>query len=580
MIAGKRFVICGLSRLTTRVAKILAERGAEVVIVRGAEGEELVGRVESEARVLSMAGDREGALRAAGVSQAACLLALADDDMANLQTTVAAREIAPKVPVVLRAFDPLLADELEQGLNVRRAYSVSALSAPAFVAAALAEEAIETMRLGDAVVPICRLSVRPGSPIIGHTARELKRAFRCGVLARAGPDGIWRRAFEDEERFEAGEQVLIGGVLWDVLDLARRNSPMFADGTRHPPPRRLRRPSPAARRPRTGPAHVTLLPKMGAALGLLLLLAVLVFAQALHLPPVDAFYFVVTTATTTGYGDFSLRTAPAWLKLFGCAVMLSGGALLAIFFSHLAAVATAERLEEQMGRRAQRLSRHAVVAGLGNVGYRVTRLLSELGLPAAVLELAPDARFVEAVRQRAVVLSGDARLPENLERASIREAAIFLACTDDDLTNVLACLHARRLNPSIRTVARIFDDLLAERLTSAFQIDAAISSGKVTASAFVGAATDERALRPFCVGSQSYLAFRYDVSETVSLGQIEAWRAEGLRILAFRRASGDAQPPSDLAAPLEPGDEAIVAGPEATLRELMLPLSAADTRAG
>jgi Trk K+ transport system NAD-binding subunit len=258
------------------------------------------------------------------------------------------------------------------------------------------------------------------------------------------------------------------------------------------------------------------------------------------------------------------------MKLFGCAVMIAGGALLAVLFSHLTSVATAERLEEQMGRRARRLSGHVVVAGLGNVGYRVNQLLSDLGLPSAVLELVPNARFVEAVRQRSVVLSGDARLPENLERVAIQQAAIFLACTDDDLTNVLACLHARRLNPKIRTVARIFDDLLAERLTAAFQIDAAISAGKVTAGAFVGAATDERALRPFRVGDQSFLAFRYDVAETLPLEQIEQWRAEGLRILAFRRGSGDAQPPSFLAAPLEPGDEAILAGPEATLRALLL----------
>ena len=34
---------------------------------------------------------------------------------------------------------------------------------------------------------------------------------------------------------------------------------------------------------------------------------------------VDALYFVVTTATTTGYGDISLKDTPDWLKLFGCA---------------------------------------------------------------------------------------------------------------------------------------------------------------------------------------------------------------------------------------------------------------------
>jgi Trk K+ transport system NAD-binding subunit len=314
---------------------------------------------------------------------------------------------------------------------------------------------------------------------------------------------------------------------------------------------------------------VTLLPRIAAALAALLTVAVVVFGVGLALPPIDALYFVITTATTTGYGDISLREAPVWLKLFGCAVMLSGGALLAILFSHLAAVATAERLEQEMGRRARRLSGHVVVAGMGNVGYRVARLLNELGIDVAVVEMTPHTRFIQALRQHAAVLSGDARLPEDLQRASIEAAVALLACTDDDLANLQACLQARRLNPGIRTVARIFDDLLAEHLTEAFQIDVAISSGRFAASAFVSAATDERAIRSFPVGRLPYLALRYDVPAPLSPKQIEAWRAEGLRFLAFRHGDGPVQPPSGLTAGLEPGDAAIVAGPEAILRALL-----------
>jgi Trk K+ transport system NAD-binding subunit len=563
MIAGKCFVIYGLSRLAVRVARILTERQAEVVVVHGTEGEELLPLLGEGVRVLADASDRAGALRAAGAAGAACLLALSDEDLNNLQAAVAARELAPDVPVVLRSFDPALADQLEQGLNVRRAFSVSALSAPTFVAAALAEEVIETLYLGDTQVLLCRLSVRPGSPLAGKTARELKQQFHCGVLAHAGPDGAWRRAAGDAERVEAGEQVLVGGLLGDVLELARRNSRLFDD----PKPRPRKRPP---GRPLPHSSHATLMPLVGAMLSLLLALAVIVFAVSLDLHPIDAIYFVVTTATTTGYGDISLRDSPPWLKLFGCLVMLSGGALLAVLFSHLAAVVTTERLEEQMGRRARRLAGHVVVAGLGNVGYRVERLLIDRGIPSAVIELAPDARFVEAVRQRAVVLSGDVRLPENLQRASIQEAVAFLACTDNDLANIEACLHARRLHPTIRTVARVFDDELAERLTAVFRIDAAISGSKVAASAFVGAATDEHALRAFRVGESEFLACRYDVTSTLSLAQIEAWRARGLRFLGFRRPSGAPQPPSALIAPLQPGDAVIVAGPEEIVRALLV----------
>src|SRR2546421_106602 len=70
--------------------------------------------------------------------------------------------------------------------------------------------------------------------------------------------------------------------------------------------------------PHPGRHPATLLPWVAMTLSFLLLAAVLVFAAALHLRPIDALYFVVTTATTTGYGDISLHDAPAWLKLFGC----------------------------------------------------------------------------------------------------------------------------------------------------------------------------------------------------------------------------------------------------------------------
>src|SRR5262249_33824530 len=61
----------------------------------------------------------------------------------------------------------------------------------------------------------------------------------------------------------------------------------------------------------------------------------------------------------------------------------------------------------------------------------------------------------------------------------------------------------------------------------------------------------------------------YDVTETISLDRIEGWRAQGLRILAFRRQSGAAQPPSELSDPFQPGDAAIIAGPEEVIRRLL-----------
>ncbi|MCW3061983.1 MAG: TrkA-N domain protein [Capsulimonas sp.] len=564
MLQGKRFIIHGISRLAVRVARTLAASNAEVTVLRRpSDGDEFIRMLPPGARVLETNADEDvRRLVEAGAARADCLLALGDDDLDNLRAAVAAHTAAPELPVVLRTFDPGLADQLEQGLNIRRAYSMSALAAPAFIAAACGDEVLETLRLGDGEAPICRLVVRPGSPFIGRTTAQVKTRFGCGVLARATEANDWQPVLGDgmDAPIGEGEQILVGGPLSQVLHVICRNAGWLGDGKRR---RKRRAVRPAPRTPSL--QRRTLLPAVAALLSAVLVISITVFSYALHLRPIDALYFVITTVN----GDSSLKASPGWLKLFGCVVMLSGGALLGIVFSYLAALATAERLDETMGRRAGRMSGHVVLAGLGNLGYRVARLLTEQGMEVAVLEMSATARFADAVRSITPVLTGDARLPENLERASVRQAAAFLGCTNDDLSNIQACLHVRRVNPDATVIARVFDDALAERLADAFAIDRALSASQCAVGAFVGAATDERALRPLHVGSLSLIACRYTITLPFTKADMDAWRANGVRILAFRTPASPVQPPSDLTGALDPGDEIILCGPADAVRQIM-----------
>lgn len=216
-----------------------------------------------------------------------------------------------------------------------------------------------------------------------------------------------------------------------------------------------------------------------------------------------------------------------------------------------------------MGRRAARTHDHVVVAGLGNLGYRVAKELLGVGLKVVAIERKPDSTFAGALRQSAPVLSGDARLEDTLERAGMTRSRALISCMDDDLANVQACLHARRINADVATVARVHSDALAESLAEAFEFDAAISSSGEAVSAFVGAALDNRALRVVEVGEEEYHAARVRISISTSGEQSSAWRRDGARILAVRRANGAVQP-SDLARAgmsLERGDEIAICGP-------------------
>src|SRR4051812_38889328 len=79
-----------------------------------------------------------------------------------------------------------------------------------------------------------------------------------------------------------------------------------------------------------------------------------------------------------------------------------------------------------------------VVCGLGRVGWRVLEWLRAAGQPVAVVDTNPppnDPRLAGLV-----VVTGDCRQQENLERAGVRTARGVLIVTSDDLVNVPTAL--------------------------------------------------------------------------------------------------------------------------------------------
>lgn len=173
---------------------------------------------------------------------------------------------------------------------------------------------------------------------------------------------------------------------------------------------------------------------------------------------------------------------------------------------------------------------HVVLAGLGRIGYRVEQILETLEIPCVVIDLQGN-RFLTAARTLGLVIHGDARLPEDLARTGVGRARAFLACSADDLSNLQFCLQARKLNPNVYTVARIQDRELAESLGPAFGINAVVDPVTVGVNAFVGAATDERALRRFCVEGRRFLGFRHLFEQSISAGTLASWRASEVFVL-------------------------------------------------
>jgi Trk K+ transport system NAD-binding subunit len=134
----EHMVVCGLGKTGAKVIQALHDLQIPCVAVEqdaNAIGVELARRLEIP--VVFADARQPGTLQSVHVSTARALLAITSDDLANLECGLTARRHHPEIRVVLRIFDPRLAERLDQAVELDITRSMSALAAPQFAAALL-----------------------------------------------------------------------------------------------------------------------------------------------------------------------------------------------------------------------------------------------------------------------------------------------------------------------------------------------------------------------------------------------------------------------------------------------------------
>ncbi len=161
----------------------------------------------------------------------------------------------------------------------------------------------------------------------------------------------------------------------------------------------------------------------------------------------DRVYFVITTITSVGFGDFSLRDADTLSKIVGILLMISGVGITAVFFALITNNLVAHQQAFEQGRVRQRISDHTIVCGLGVVGFRVAQSLQERGQRVVCVEKDEDARLVAEARHLGIpVVIGDALQEQTLRYANIAEARSLVVCSNPDHLNLEIALNGRSLH--------------------------------------------------------------------------------------------------------------------------------------
>lgn len=514
-------VICGLERISLRVARALVQLGERVTIVASSPSPALLREARrAGARVVEGRTSELAHVHHVELESARCLVLTEDADLHNVHAALAARRVNPHIRVVLRMFNTELADRATRLLTNSRVVSTSAEAAPYFAAEALGLGTVPTRLAWGRHIAV--------EPPDGWTGPEPPPTTTDpGVTSRmraalGRPDGTRVR----HAPVELGD-----GQFLHPLDPA-------------PPPRRRRSQRLQVFRRGLLAFYDPRLPVLVIALALLITISAIVFHASAGLyadagqPTVTSWVDALVFTVTTAYGNTDLSAAALATKIYAIAFMFAAALGLALTFGLVADVAIGASIMDALGVPSGRMRNHVVVLGLGSVGYRTVQHLLDAGVEVAAAESQASGRFVAVARRQGVpVLIADAHTLDSLRALSVQHARAVVAATDDDLANLEAALAARELNPDARVITRLFDPELADLAQQQLHITACQSVSALATPAFVAAALGEGVLSTIERGPQLWLLAEASVqprsrADGMAMDVLEGGR--DLRVLAVR----------------------------------------------
>jgi Trk K+ transport system NAD-binding subunit len=468
------FIICGGDALVYTLAEELSSAGhrIRITVVAPHRIRDNVPDLGSLRGVRVIRADRldERTFRSAGLAGAAALALVMPDDVVNLHAALCAQAVERDLRLVIRMFNTGL------GYGVRRLFddcavlSDAAMSAPAFVAAALGEVAPTHFRhAGRTLYVARRADVADKHVVCALTSADGQG--QVSVLPADPPPGAARP--EDLVLAEAGGRPAGQAVAARRLARSsRRRRPVLAFG------RAIR---------------AALSRKLGIAVLVTLFVTVvsgtvLAFADG----DVNGFWRSVYVTLLTAVGSSDVDVARSGVAQAAQLVLtIAGLALLPLITAAVVEGVVNARLALSSGKVRGAHADHIVLVGLGSVGTRILRQLVDLGLDVVAIDRDPNARGAKVTEQLGVpFIVGDAALEETLRGASIDTAQALVVVSTDDVTNLQAALNARAVHSDMRVVLRLFDDDFARRVQSAFNINISRSVSRLVAPAFAASLLD------------------------------------------------------------------------------------------
>jgi len=201
-------IVAGLGTVGTRVVGMLHDLGVDVVAIdqsNNAAGLPLARRLG--VRTVIGAVQEEETLRAAGIATCQALVSVTNNDIANLEMALHARELAADPRIVVRLYDDDLAAYVQEHISRTVSRSTSYLAAPEFAAAVLDHQVLRTIAVGRHVLLLAEIAVADGggAEVAGQRIAVVHRPGLLRVI------GLRRSGSEWVDWSPMGDYVLTAG---------------------------------------------------------------------------------------------------------------------------------------------------------------------------------------------------------------------------------------------------------------------------------------------------------------------------------------------------------------------------------
>jgi voltage-gated potassium channel len=222
-------IICGMGKVGYRVALELMKFDRDIVAIEANPDGRFLEKTKALGIPVIIADARRSEnLFKAGIEEADAVIPCTDNELTNLDIALDAREINPNAKIVMRMFDPELAQRVEKGFGIHTAFSVSALAAPTFAAASMRVNVRSSFYVGDQLLNISEIIVHPGATIEGWSIEKLEHSLDLSVVSFI-EQGITHLHPEANLLLTAGSQLLVLATLETLQKLASLNKQILKE---------------------------------------------------------------------------------------------------------------------------------------------------------------------------------------------------------------------------------------------------------------------------------------------------------------------------------------------------------------